>query len=232
MNLKTATDEALASLCLPDEALVALAAGQEWEYTPDSIEGADADVYWCDDCGNGTYHMNWSVWGLRLDADGVLYETLTLVDTDGNWDFADESPYGEFDHDKEHEEVRNHWRSYAQWVALTGLDPVGEFSSFGHTLTRTIYTVQFASSIVGPRVVRVRKAHGKYAPLSEQPGEVRTFFEGVEEFKDIDDMRARAHGLTWTGPNRATFEISRYDEKVTKAEIRRRAARCLTRTLL
>jgi hypothetical protein len=224
MNLKTATLAILEDLYLPDEALAALAAGQEWEYTPDSIEGADADVYWCDDCGNGTYHMNWSVWGLRLDAHGVLYETLTLVDTDGDWSFVDESPYGEFDHDKEREEVRNRWRSYAQWVVLTGLDPVGEFSSAIRSRTITTYTVQFASSIVGPKVVRVRKAHGKYAPLSEQSVEVRTFFAGIEEFKDIDDMRARAPGITWTGPNRATFEISRYDEKVTKSTIRRRAA--------
>jgi hypothetical protein len=223
MNLKTAMDEALASLYLPDEALAALAAGAEWEYTPDSVDGADADVYWCDDCG--TWHMNWSVWGLRLDADGVLYETWTAVDTDGDWSFVDEYPYGEFDHAEERAAVRERWRSYARWVVLQGRDPVGEFSSFGRTLTRTIYTVQFSPSIVGPRVVRVRKAHGKYTPLSEQPVEVRTFLADVGEFTDIDDMRARAHGLTWTG-NRATFEISRY-EKVTKAEIRRRAARLL-----
>jgi hypothetical protein len=126
MNIKTAASEVLDSLCLPDEALAALAAGEGWEYTPDSIEGADADCYYCDDCG--IYHAIWSVWGLRLDADGTLYETLTSVDTDGDWSFVDEYLYGEFDHALEREQIRLRWRSYAQWVARTGKDPLGEFA--------------------------------------------------------------------------------------------------------
>ena len=223
MNLKTATVEALEDLYLPDEALAALAAGEAWEYTPDSIEGADADVSYCDDCD--TYHLTWDVWGLRLDADGTLYETWTAVDSDGDWSFVDEYPYEEFDHAKERAAVRARWREYAKYVVRTGLDPVGEFSSAIRSRTLTTYTVQFAASIVGPKVVRVRKAHGKYAPLSEQPVEVRTFFEGIEEFKDIDDMRSLAHGLTWTGPNRAKFTLDfPRAEGATKAAIKRRAA--------
>ena len=104
MNLKTATPETLADLYLPDEALAALAAGEEWEYTPDSTEGVDADVSYCDDCD--TYHLTWDVWGLRLDADGTLYETWTAVDSDGDWSFVDEYPYGEFDHGEERAAVR------------------------------------------------------------------------------------------------------------------------------
>lgn len=222
MNLKTATPETLADLYLPDEALAALAAGEEWEYTPDSTEGVDADVSYCDDCD--TYHLTWDVWGLRLDADGTLYETWTAVDSDGDWSFVDEYPYGEFDHGEERAAVRERWREYAKYVVRTGLDPVGEFSSTVISRTTTTYTVQFASSIVGPKVIRVRKAHGKYAPLTEQTAEVRTFFEGIEEFKGIDDMRSRAHGLTWTGPNRAKFTLDfPRAEGATKAALKRRA---------
>ena len=73
-------------------------------------------------------------------------------------------------------------------------------------------------------MIRVRKAHGKYAPLTEQTAEVRTFFEGIEEFKGIDDMRSRAHGLTWTGPNRAKFTLDfPRAEGATKAALKRRA---------
>lgn len=222
MNLKTATVETFKNLYLPDEALAALAAGQEWEYTPDSIEGADADVSYCDDCD--TYHMNWFVWGLRLDADGTLYETLTSVDTDGNWDFADEYPYGEFDHGKEHEQIRLRWRAYAKWVARTGKDPLGEFSyRETRTLKRT-FIVRFSDSIVGPKVTGVRPNKGKYAPLTEQTAEVRAFFEGIEEFKSVEDLHERTHGLTWTGPNRAKFTLDfPRTEGATKAALKRRA---------
>ena len=223
MNLKTATVEALEDLYLPDEALAALAAGEAWEYTPDSIEGADADVSYCDDCD--TYHLTWDVWGLRLDADGTLYETWTAVDSDGDWSFVDEYPYEEFDHAKECAAVRERWREYAKYVVRTGLDPVGEFSSRETRTLKRTFIVRFSDSIVGPKVTGVRPNKGKYAPLTEQPAEVRTFFEGIEEFKDIDDMRSRAHGLTWTGPNRAKFTLDfPRAEGATKAAIKRRAA--------
>lgn len=124
MNLKTATPEALAALCLPDEALAALAAGQEWEYTPDDASCGDVDVWYCDDCH--TYHITWNVWGLRL-ADGILYETFYSVDTDGDWSLVTECPYGEFDHKQEYADVRARWRAYAEYVVRTGHDPVSEF---------------------------------------------------------------------------------------------------------
>ena len=223
MNLKTATVEALDDLYLPDDALAALAAGEAWEYTPDSIEGADADVSYCDDCD--TYHLTWDVWGLRLDADGTLYETWTAVDSDGDWSFVDEYPYEEFDHAKECAAVRERWREYAKYVVRTGLDPVGEFSSRETRTLKRTFIVRFSDSIVGPKVTGVRPNKGKYAPLTEQPAEVRTFFEGIEEFKDIDDMRSLAHGLTWTGPNRAKFTLDfPRAEGATKAAIKRRAA--------
>jgi hypothetical protein len=227
MNLKTATPEALEALYLPGEALAALAEGREWEYTPDSVEGADADVSYCDDCD--TYHINWSVWGLRLDADGVLYETVTLVDTDGDWSYDDEYPVGEFDHSKEYADTRARWRAYYGYVARTGLDPVNDFAADVSLGKHTTWVVQFAASIVGPRVVRVRRAKGgTYMPLAEAPGEVRSFLADTSSFTSMDDLRERGGGLTWSPGtlHRATFTVYTPAPRTwrrAKAELRRRA---------
>ena len=230
MNLKTATPEQLEDLkdlWLPKEALAALAEGKEWEYTPDSIEGADADVSYCDDCD--TYHLTWTVYGLRLDADGTLYETLYLVDTDGDWTGIDEYPYGEFDHTKEYADTRARWRKYTEYVARTGLDPVNDFSATVSLGKNTTYVVQFAPSIVGPKVVRVRRAKGgTYAPLADQPQAVRAFFADLESFTSMDDLRERGHGLTWSpgALHRATFTVytpAPRNWRRAKAELRRRA---------
>lgn len=126
MNLKHATPEQLDALCLPDEALAALANGVEWEFQPDSTEGADANVYWCDDCE--TWHQTWSVWGLRLDADGSLYEVEWTVDSDGDWSGEDEYLYGTFDHDLDRAQRKEQWQSYYRYVVdNNGDDPVEEF---------------------------------------------------------------------------------------------------------
>lgn len=223
MNLHLAPAAILEDLYLPPEALDALAAGREWHLTPDSIEGADADVHWCDDCK--TWHLNWSVWGLRLDADGVFYETLTLVDTDGDWDFADEYPYGEFDHAEERAAIRARWREYAEYVVRTGRDPVGEFSSSSRAVTAT-YIVQFSPSIVGPRVVRVRPAKGKYVPLTDAPPDVQEYLADTKEFASLADLRERALGITWTGPDKGRFTLTRF---VTRSTARKNAAAFLAR---
>lgn len=215
----------LENLFLPPEALDALAAGREWELTPDSIEGADADVYWCDDCR--THHMNWSVWGLRLDADGTLYETLTLVDSDGNWEFSEEFPYGEFDHDEEREATRARWRSYAEHVVRTGRDPVGEFSMGSRKTVTATYVAQFNNSIVGPKVIRVRPAKGKYVPLADAPPDVQAYLADTKEFASLDDLRERALGIDkWVAPDRGRFTITRV---LTRSTARKNAAAFLAR---
>lgn len=128
MNLKTATDEQLADLYLPEEAILALREGNEWEYQPDDVDCGDADVSWCDDCN--AWHQTWTVGGLRLDADGTLYETEWSVDEDGDWSFVDEYAHGTLDHDLEIAQRKERWQSYYRWVIdHNGEDPLGEFFS-------------------------------------------------------------------------------------------------------
>lgn len=126
MNLKHATPEQIEDLYLPSEALDALRDGVEWEFQPDSTEGAGANIHWCNDCR--TWHQTWSVWGLRLDADGALYEVVWTVDSDGDWGDGDEYPYGTFDHDLDRAQRRAAWREYYRYVVdNNGDDPVEEF---------------------------------------------------------------------------------------------------------
>lgn len=202
-----ANEQLLADLFLPVEALDAFRAGEEWEYTPDTVDGADADVLYCSDCA--TWHMNWTVWGLRLDADGTLNETLFCVDSDGNWEFSEEFEYGTYDHDSDRKGIMQRWREYAEWVVHNKSDPLGEFSSGGGVefIPRT-WVAQFGDSILGPKVIRVRPLKGKYRPLADAPVEVRQYLADMNEFTSVEDLHTRAMYVDkWLGFNRAQFTV-------------------------
>ena len=229
MNLNNISAYELEGLDLPDEALLALRDGKEWEYKPKRIDGAEADVHYCESCDGGTWHLFWTVWGLRLDTDGTLYNTEWTVDSDGDWACHYEYPYGTYDHAKERERVRESWREYARWVVRKGRDPLGEFIGYtGVRKTKTTYTAQFVGTVAGsPRVLRVRRGKEKYAPLSEFPDDVRQFL-GTDErgflrdFSSLDDLKQRSMNVTWWG-NRGTFTIERTTGVNNAAEARKKA---------
>ena len=127
MLLSSLSPDQIEDLALPAEALAALAAHTEWEYTPDSVDGATAHADWCDDCD--TYHQTWSVFGLRLDAEGRLWNTQYIVDTDGDWDLADETPYTPDDAAcaADYAAAEQSWLDYAAHVAETGEDPLDNY---------------------------------------------------------------------------------------------------------
>ena len=128
MLLSSLSHDQLADLALPAEAFSALAAHTEWEYTPDSVDGATAHADWCDDCE--TWHQTWSVFGLRLDADGMLWQTARSVDTDGDgWDSSDEWEYTLDDAAcaADYAAAEQSWIDYAAHVAETGEDPLNNY---------------------------------------------------------------------------------------------------------
>ena len=231
MNIKNMTDEQKNEFAfLPEAAIAALQAGEEWEYEPESVDGADADVYYCDDCDEPTWHLVWTVFGLRLDADGNLFETEWTVDTDGDWSFSDEYEPGTYDHTKAHEDAQARFREYATWVVENGRDPLDEFSG-GASLVRkeTVWTVDFAPTFASPVVLRARKGKEKFIPVSEFPASLREFLCNdergfMQEFESMDDLKARATGVTWVGERRATVSVgeSAYPRK-SRAEMVKRA---------
>ena len=125
MLLSSLSPDQIEDLALPAEALAALAAHTEWEYTPDTVDGATAHADWCDDCE--TWHQTWSVFGLRLDAEGRLWSTQHTVDTDGDWSFADETPYGDDAFMEDAAAAERSWQAYAAHVAESGEDPLDNY---------------------------------------------------------------------------------------------------------
>lgn len=106
------------------------AEGEEWKEGRDSIEGADAWYYFCDDCEN--WHKSWFVpeYVVRLGrVDLVVHD----VDTDGDWDICDEfnaldaDDMARYERDFGCEAWGAQYDEYARHVAETGEDPCDEF---------------------------------------------------------------------------------------------------------
>lgn len=176
MLLSSLSPDALNDLHLPAEALASLASHTEWEYTPDSVEYGNEHADWCDDCDG--WHRSWSVFGLRLDAEGRLWNTQHIVDTDGNWDFADETPYTLDDAAcaADYAAAEQSWIDYAAHVAETGEDPLNNYwVAPCEPATRvTRWRVNFAEE-AGKVVVReAQRGTRSYTP-AQLPAPVREY---------------------------------------------------------
>lgn len=215
MDLKTLDSTSLADLQLPEEALAALAAGTEWEMTPDTVEFGIEFAEWCDDCDD--WHRTWSVYGLRLDPEGMLWTTRHEVDTDGNWDFADEIPYtiDDAEYMRASAEADASWEDYARYVVRTGKDPLGNYG-WGRASRQAKERWSFS---IGEdlRVVSVRRGRGAWLPANEAPKRVREYLnldalDRVEGFVSFADLREKAPDLRWgrarDGVARASFLLS------------------------
>ena len=201
MLLSSLSPDQLADLALPAEALAALASHTEWEYTPDSVEGASSHAEWCDDCR--TFHQSWSVFGLRLDADGTLWNTLHTVDTDGDWNFADETPYGDDAFMEDVAAAERSWLDYAAHVAETGEDPLDNYWVAPRRLTPRITRWRVSFGEEGGKVVvrEARRGTRSYAP-AQLPAPVRAYLcltgeDEVEGFDSLNALRAQATEVRW-----------------------------------
>lgn len=213
MRLSSLSPDQLADLFLPDAALAALAAHTEWEYTPDSVECGNEHAEECDGCGG--WHRSWSVFGLRLDADGVLWNTVHDVDADGNWDFAYEVPYSPDDAPfvGDATAAEQSWKDYAAFVARTGDDPLDNYWVSRPKARVTRWRVTFAEE-GGTVVVReARRGARTYLP-DQLPPEVRSYLclpDGaatVEGFASLDALRDQASGVRWVEQGVGDLRVS------------------------
>lgn len=203
MLLSSLSPDALNDLHLPAEALAALASHTEWEYTPDSVEYGNEHADWCDECG--TWHRSWSVFGLRLDADGTLWNTLHTVDTDGDWSFADETPYTREDdaYAEDAAAAERSWREYAAFVVRTGEDPLDNYWVTPRAATPRITRWRVTFGEEGGKVVVREARRGTRSFTPEQlPAPVRSFLCLTEEnevdgFDSLDALRAQATEVRW-----------------------------------
>jgi hypothetical protein len=177
------------------------------------VDGATAHAEWCDDCE--TWHQSWSVFGLRLDADGTLWNTQYTVDTDGNWDLADETPYTLEDaaYTEDAAAAERSWQAYAAHVAETGEDPLDNYwvAPRGPTTRTTRWRVTFGEE-GGKVVVReARRGARTYIP-AQLPAPVRAFLcltgeDEVEGFDSLDALRAQATEVRWVRGKPGVGEI-------------------------
>ena len=201
MLLSSLSPDQLSDLALPDAALAALAARTEWEYTP-AVDAGNEHADWCDDC-NG-WHRSWSVFGLRLDADGTLWSTQHAVDTDGDWNLVDETPYTLDDtaFAEDAQDAEASWADYAGWVARTGDDPLGNYWISRPKDRVTRWRVTFAEE-GGAVVVREARRGARTFLPAQLPAPVRAYLclaEGaatVEGFASLDALRGQASGVRW-----------------------------------
>jgi hypothetical protein len=203
MLLSSLSPDALNDLNLPAEALAALASHTEWEYTPDSVEGASSHAEWCDDCE--TWHQSWSVFGLRLDADGTLWSTQNTADTDGNWIFVEETPYTLEDaaYAADADIASRSWLDYAAHVAETGEDPLDNYwvAPRGPATRITRWRVTFGEE-GGKVVVReARRGTRSYAP-AQLPAPVREYLclneaNEVAEVTTLEALAAIPNEVKW-----------------------------------
>ena len=195
MLLSSLSPDQLADLQLPEEILEALADHTEWEYLPDSVEGASSHPLWCDDCT--TWHQSWSVFGLRLDAEERLWSTQNTADMDGNWIFVEETPYtlDNAAYAADADIAKHGWLDYAAHVVETGKDPLNNYwvSPRGPTDRVTRWRVTFAEE-GGKVVVReARRGTRTYLP-AQLPPEVQSYLclNEANEVAEVTTLAALA----------------------------------------
>lgn len=236
MRLSALSPDQLADLSLPDAALAALAAHTEWEYTPDSVAFGNEHASWCDDCT--TWHRSWSVFGLRLDTDGVLWTTIHSVDTDGDWDLSDEVPYSPDDAPfvEDATAAEQSWKDYAAFVARTGDDPLDNYWVSRPKARVTRWRVTFAEEGGAVVVREARRGARTYLP-DQLPPEVRSYLclpDGaatVEGFTSLDALRNQATEVRWVEQGVGDIRVSispPYNARRVRAAKRAAARRHLT----
>ena len=183
------------------DAVAAMRDGTRWEHQPESIEEGEWHPWCCGerDCrADGGWHGGWTVLGYSIE-DGVLYDDVWSVDTDGDWDVSYSEPHDPARWDALSREAREAYRAYARWVVENGRDPLGEFSFCASQ--RQSVPWQFRVESVGGTLMVTgvrRNGRGAWRAFAEAPVEVRDYLD-IGGFSDLDALVTGAHGVRWHG---------------------------------
>lgn len=162
---------------LPPEARNAYHSRGEWEYTPDSAEGADE---WA-----GSYHGDWYkyrlVRGWRVER-GHLFETLWNVDT-GGWSFSTEKDvsvvgYQAWQEFHSYEASRKSWCKYYEHVVAINKDPLGVFITLIPVPHPRFWEFVVKQSEVGGVILEKARLgkRGEWLPPDQLPKYVSNWF--------------------------------------------------------
>lgn len=176
-------------------------------------------------CGDKDCRAQWHQRNFWAYSDGTF-----SVDeySDGDHETCDESdlPTGE--------EIDASWCEYAQHVAATGEDPLGNYFVRSARTERQAWAFRFGPSIVGPVLLQARRGR-RIVPASELPGHVREYLglhqdgKRMEGFGSWDEFAAALGGLKPGRWHRDTLEhkAPRKPETIAR-ELRAAARRHLT----
>lgn len=193
---RMATKELLEELGL-SAAIVALEAGESWQYAPESVEEGRWNPYYCGDCK--AWHQEWIATGYELDGDGTLYLTVWSCDPDGNWRVDDEQVVSFVSdvEDVEAEIVRDCGAAtldYYRHVARYGSDPLHEFAVRETIRVATKWQIKLSPSILGWVLLGARRA-GRGEWTTDLPDYVNRYLSlntkgGRLIVSDLDGMNA------------------------------------------
>ena len=136
------------------------------------------------------------------------------------------------------EEIDASWNEYAQHVAATGEDPLGNYFVRRARTDRQAWAFRFGPSTIGPVLIQARRGRN-VVPASELPQHVREYLDlhqdgrRVQGFESWDDFAAALGGLKPGRWHRNTLEhrAPRNTETIAR-ELRAAARRHIARAAI
>lgn len=123
-----------------------------------------ATIPWC--CGESQCTEQWHQSNYWCYDDGYSIDYYG----DGNHEDC------EYDDIPSHEDISQAWLDYARWVLSEGKDPLGNYFVKHTRLVRESWFAQFSNSIIGPRVLLLRRGRNQ-VPVSEMPQHVMDYLQ-------------------------------------------------------
>lgn len=102
--------------------------------------------------------------------------------------------------------VDRSWREYAEYVARSGEDPLGEYMVKRSVKIRERWQFRFVNSIVGPKLLDARHAGQSYVPNNLLPEHVRSYLalDKNRRIADFADWKAFEEAVPGVQPMRWT----------------------------
>lgn len=138
----------------------AMETGGNWESLPESADCMEWIPHWCDDCE--CWHECWHGIGWEVEGGSVVMSEWTC-DSDGNWDsdcatlYREDPEYCDTAVDRLLQDSTRAYLRYAEHVAKTGDDPLGQFYVRTRIEGKEKWQVRFRAAIGGAVLVGARR---------------------------------------------------------------------------
>lgn len=194
---------------------------KEDEIRPDAVEGDWWPEYDDDD---DTFRSIGYEHGYRTE-EGRIYHVIHCVDTDGNWDIQEEAEVGTEDEKTLNEEysydkLQRCIKTYHEWVATRGCDPLGHFDSL---YKEGITTWKFTMEVKNSRDLHFIKARSNHGTVitnhAALPLELRRYLaldisgKSRSNFRDVLAFQTQSREKGFSYNDRTRLMTLSYEEK-------------------